>query len=40
MTTAELQAKLVELLSLPGETEWADFKLNKAEPQEIGPNGI
>jgi len=36
MTSADLQAKLVDLLSLPTETEWVEFKLNKAEPQEIG----
>lgn len=40
MTTepnAEYLASLIdELLKLPGETEWLEFKENKAEPQEIG----
>lgn len=25
-----------ELCSLPHETEWVEFKTNRAEPQEIG----
>ena len=36
MTSAELDSKLTELLALPAETEWVEFKHNKAEPQEIG----
>jgi ATP-dependent DNA helicase RecG len=36
MTSAQLQAKLKELLALPQETEWAEFKHNNANPQEIG----
>ena len=36
MTAAQLQAKLNELLSLPQETEWAEFKHNNSDPQMIG----
>ena len=40
MTTdrpADYLASLVrELCALPRETEWAEFKLNEAEPQAIG----
>ena len=36
MTPAELQAKLDELLRLPAETEWVEFKHNNDNPQEIG----
>jgi ATP-dependent DNA helicase RecG len=36
MTSAELQAKLAELLALPQETEWAEFKHNNSDPQSIG----
>lgn len=36
MTPAELQAKLDELLQLPAETEWTEFKQNNCNPQEIG----
>lgn len=36
MTSAELQAKLTELLALAAETEWVEFKHNNANPQEIG----
>jgi len=36
MTTADLQALLAELTSLPNETEWAEFKHNNADPEEIG----
>ncbi|MBS1854933.1 MAG: putative DNA binding domain-containing protein [Acidobacteria bacterium] len=36
MTSVELQAKLDELLRLPTETEWAEFKHNNDNPQEIG----
>jgi ATP-dependent DNA helicase RecG len=30
------QSKLAELLSLPAETEWAEFKHNNSDPQMIG----
>jgi ATP-dependent DNA helicase RecG len=33
---AELQTKLEELLRLPAETEWVEFKHNNENPQEIG----
>lgn len=36
MTSAQLQAKLTELLALPQETEWVEFKHNNSEPQMIG----
>ncbi len=36
MTPADLQAKLDELLRLPAETEWVEFKHNNDNPQEIG----
>ncbi len=36
MTSVELQTKLTELLALPTETEWVEFKHNNANPQEIG----
>lgn len=36
MTSAQLDAKLAELLDLPQETEWAEFKHNYADPQTIG----
>ncbi len=36
MTDAELQAKLDELLRLPAETEWVEFKHNNENPQDIG----
>lgn len=36
MRTAELQAKLNELLRLSAETEWVEFKHNNDNPQEIG----
>lgn len=36
MTPAELQAKLAELLALPAETEWVEFKHNNTDPQMIG----
>lgn len=36
MTPAQLQAKLNELLVLPQETEWAEFKHNNSDPQMIG----
>jgi len=34
--TLQLQNLVNELTSLPKETEWVEFKLNKAEPEEIG----
>lgn len=36
MDEQELRALLDELRDLPKETEWVEFKLNYAEPQEIG----
>jgi ATP-dependent DNA helicase RecG len=36
MTSAKLQAKLTELLALPAETEWVEFKHNNEDPQEMG----
>lgn len=36
MNNAQLQAKLTELLALPQETEWAEFKHNNSDPQLIG----
>jgi ATP-dependent DNA helicase RecG len=33
---ADFQAKLDELLRLPAETEWVEFKHNNENPQEIG----
>ena len=36
MTPAQLQTKLNELLTLPQETEWVEFKHNYPEPQMIG----
>jgi len=36
MTSSQLSALLVELLALPRETEWVEFKHNNAEAQEIG----
>lgn len=36
MDEQELRALLDELRELSNETEWAEFKLNYAEPQEIG----
>jgi ATP-dependent DNA helicase RecG len=36
VTPAELQPKLNELLRLPAETEWAEFKHDNDNPQEIG----
>jgi ATP-dependent DNA helicase RecG len=36
MTTADLEAKLRELRSLPGETEWVEFKHNYADAHDIG----
>ena len=36
MTSAQLHAKLKELLALPAETEWVEFKHNNSDPQELG----
>jgi ATP-dependent DNA helicase RecG len=36
MTPAQLDAKLTDLRFLSHECEWVEFKLNQAEPQEIG----
>ena len=36
MTSRERNAKLDELLRLPAETEWVEFKHNNENPQEIG----
>jgi ATP-dependent DNA helicase RecG len=36
MTDAQLSALLIELTSLPGETEWVEFK-HEYTPREIGP---
>jgi len=38
MTPEEFQHLLGHLQSLPRETEWVEFKHNKADPQEIGEN--
>lgn len=36
MTRAELEKLVRELAKLPNETEWVEFKLNNANPEEIG----
>lgn len=36
MDGAQLRAIVLELAALPDETEWVEFKLNKAVPDEIG----
>jgi ATP-dependent DNA helicase RecG len=36
LTPVQLQAKLDELRSLPGETEWVEFKHNNEDPQAVG----
>ncbi len=36
MNDSQLEMKLTELLALPHETEWAEFKHNNDEPQMIG----
>lgn len=36
MTPAEVEAKLGDLLKLPAETEWVEFKHNNDNPQMIG----
>lgn len=37
MTPPQLSALLVELLALPNETEWVEFKENISDPEMIGP---
>ena len=36
MNAPELISLLQELISLPRETEWLEFKLNYVDPEEIG----
>ena len=36
MTAAPFDAMLQELLALPQETEWVEFKHNYVNPQDIG----
>lgn len=36
MTTTRLRETFEQLIKLPSETEWVEFKLNKADPKEIG----
>lgn len=36
VTAYELSALVQDLASLPGETEWVEFKENRAEPEDIG----
>jgi predicted HTH transcriptional regulator len=36
MNSDHLQSLVRELVALPSETEWVEFKHNRAEPQEIG----
>ena len=36
MTPADVRAKVDESLALPAETEWAEFKHNNTNPQEMG----
>jgi predicted HTH transcriptional regulator len=36
MTNRELEILIKELVTLPKECEWAEFKLNNSNPQEIG----
>lgn len=36
MTPTQLQHKLVDLLALPNETEWVEFKHNNSDPNMIG----
>lgn len=38
MTEAKFEKLIKELSSLSAETEWIEFKKNKADPQEIGKN--
>lgn len=36
VTASELSSLVQDLAGLPGETEWVEFKENRAEPEEIG----
>jgi ATP-dependent DNA helicase RecG len=36
MTTEHLCSLLKELVELPHETEWVEFKVNNADPEDIG----
>lgn len=36
MTNDELDSLLTSLAALPQETEWVEFKYNRADPEEIG----
>lgn len=36
MTESELSMLLQDLVQLPGETEWVEFKENRAEPDDVG----
>jgi len=36
MKSSEFRSKIDELLRLPSETEWVEFKHNNDNPQEIG----
>ena len=36
MILSEIERLINELTTLPKETEWVEFKLNNANPQEIG----
>ena len=38
MNGTELQRFVLEIASLPNETEWVEFKRSKADPKEIGMN--
>lgn len=38
MNIEELHKLLEELLALPKENEWVEFKANNANPEEIGEN--
>lgn len=38
MTPAQLSALLIELLALPHETEWVEWKHNNSDPETIGQN--
>jgi hypothetical protein len=40
MDKAQLQSLVRELISLPEETEWVEFKYNKAVPAEIGEYSV
>ena len=38
MQAAKFLGLIQELAGLPAETEWVEFKMNRAEPEEIGQN--